>query len=142
MFESLKAIFLGLVFGASAVLGPESQTIVAGENTIVAAKPMLPSYNAIQVFIKLGELNDGLETAIVARKFGEKETGRIEVQICKLDGECLPMNLGGIYLGKDTYGISFWIQGKTVEGVKFSSVKIYAERTLPNASVRWVNSIQ
>jgi len=130
---------MGLFFGASAVLTPAPVTVTPGELTIQAPKPISSADDIMQVYISLGAPTDDTKQAVSAGKFGLIETGRIDVQVCKSETECLPTTYGGAFLTKDTYGIFFTAKDTRVRHSTFVAVKIRTAKPLPNATVRWQN---
>jgi hypothetical protein len=138
-FDSLRELLLSKIFGTGAVITSVPTTLGPQETQFVAARPITPVEDYMEVSIGLGASTQEARGKVLTGKLDSRDAASVKVQICTGSRECMELIYQGAYFSNDFYGYIFAVSGKAVRGGKFRAVRLSAVRSLEIFEVRWKN---
>ncbi len=130
------------MLGTGAVITPSPTNIAAGETFFPAAKALTPVDDTIRVGIDLGNATEEKKTAVLSGALKLRDIGDVKIEVCRSPTDCVPATYSGPYFSQESYGIGFDATGPLLRHARFVGVKVYTDRPLEKATVRWSNYSQ
>jgi hypothetical protein len=142
MFDSLREVFLSLIFGTSAIVTPTHVDLAPNKIIVLRApKAMKPAFDSMKVSIELGTVNNEKKSAVLNGQL-VKDVGDVDVKICDDTQQCFDLGAPGAYFSANGYGISFLLTDDKLKGRTITEVRIKTAQLLPNVIVTWQNYTQ
>jgi len=138
-FDSLRVLLLSMIFGTGAVITSVPMTLGPQEAEFVAARPITPVEDYMEVSIGLGASTEEARDKVLTGKLDSSDAASMKVQICTSSRECMELIYQGAYFTNDFYGHIFAVSGKAVRGSKFRAVRLSAVHSLQIFEIQWKN---
>jgi hypothetical protein len=138
-FDSLRVLFLSMLFGTGATITSVPTPIGPQETELVAARTITPVEDYMEVSIGLGASTQEAREKVLTGKLDPTDAASMKVQICTSSRECMELFYSSAYFTNDFYGYIFSVSGRPVRGGKFRAVRLSSVQPRQIVQVHWKN---